>query len=96
MICQLFNPVLKRDQNIARLVRERDKVCRKCGGKYNLDCHHIISLSKGGEDSVINQVLLCPSCHKKMENKTIKYGLTRFEKKLIEENTDVQHMLELQ
>jgi 5-methylcytosine-specific restriction endonuclease McrA len=86
MTCQLFNPDLKRDQKIAQQVRERDKVCRKCFAKYNLDCHHIVKLRDGGEDTVINQVLLCPHCHKVMENKTLKYGLTRFERALLEEN----------
>ncbi len=31
-----------------------------------LETHHIIWLSKGGEDSVHNTVALCPNCHRKM------------------------------
>lgn len=31
-----------------------------------LECHHIIWLSKGGEDSIENTVALCPNCHRKM------------------------------
>ncbi|WP_027702080.1 HNH endonuclease [Metaclostridioides mangenotii] len=31
-----------------------------------LDVHHIIWLSKGGNDDIDNTVALCPNCHKKM------------------------------
>ncbi|HHC6637484.1 TPA: HNH endonuclease [Vibrio parahaemolyticus] len=35
------------------------------GGPY-LETHHIVWLSKGGDDSTENTVALCPNCHKKM------------------------------
>lgn len=31
-----------------------------------LESHHIIWLSKGGDDSIENTVALCPNCHRKM------------------------------
>jgi 5-methylcytosine-specific restriction protein A len=31
-----------------------------------LECHHIIWLAKGGEDTLENTVALCPNCHRKM------------------------------
>lgn len=31
-----------------------------------LECHHIIWLAKGGEDTTENTVALCPNCHRKM------------------------------
>lgn len=31
-----------------------------------LECHHILWLSEGGEDSIENTVALCPNCHRKM------------------------------
>jgi len=31
-----------------------------------LECHHIIWLAKGGEDTILNTVALCPNCHRKM------------------------------
>jgi 5-methylcytosine-specific restriction protein A len=31
-----------------------------------LECHHIIWLSKGGDDFLSNTVALCPNCHRKM------------------------------
>jgi 5-methylcytosine-specific restriction endonuclease McrA len=97
MICQLFNPqLIPLSKETIKEVRERDKVCRKCFAKENLDVHHIVSRVKGGSNNPTNLVLLCGRCHRHMEIKTWKYGLTRFEKSLIEENKNVQSMLELQ
>ena len=31
-----------------------------------LECHHIIWLAQGGEDTIANTVALCPNCHRKM------------------------------
>lgn len=31
-----------------------------------LECHHIVWLAKGGDDTVENTVALCPNCHRKM------------------------------
>lgn len=31
-----------------------------------LETHHIVWLAKGGEDTILNTVALCPNCHKKM------------------------------
>ena len=48
------------------------QLCRKpapfndAGGEPYLECHHIIWLSDGGEDSAGNTVALCPNCHRKM------------------------------
>jgi 5-methylcytosine-specific restriction protein A len=36
------------------------------GNKPYLECHHIIWLSNGGEDTIENTVALCPNCHAKM------------------------------
>ena len=35
-------------------------------GKPYLETHHIVWLSREGEDSVSNTVALCPNCHRKM------------------------------
>lgn len=35
-------------------------------GKPHLETHHIIWLSRGGDDSIENTVALCPNCHSKM------------------------------
>jgi 5-methylcytosine-specific restriction protein A len=31
-----------------------------------LECHHIVWLAKGGEDTIANTVALCPNCHRKL------------------------------
>jgi 5-methylcytosine-specific restriction enzyme A len=31
-----------------------------------LECHHIVWLAKGGDDTIENTVALCPNCHRKM------------------------------
>lgn len=46
-------------------VHNRDKVCQCCGDPVDLQCHHIMPLSKYpllGND-VDNGILLCGSCH---------------------------------
>ncbi len=61
------------------VVRETKKrangICQLCGkpapfmdkhGTPYLETHHIVWLSRGGEDSTSNTVALCPNCHTKM------------------------------
>jgi len=65
-----------RNPYVSELIqRQANGVCQLCNQKapfYNqegipfLETHHIIWLSKGGEDSVHNTVALCPNCHRKM------------------------------
>lgn len=65
-----------RDPYIAEYAKNRAKgICQLCGqrapfndkdGKPYLESHHIIWLSKGGDDSIENTVALCPNCHRKM------------------------------
>jgi len=31
-----------------------------------LECHHIVWLAVGGQDTIANTVALCPNCHRKM------------------------------
>ena len=35
-------------------------------GRPYLECHHVIHLAKGGEDTIENAVALCPNCHRRM------------------------------
>lgn len=49
-------------QNIRVLILERDKVCRGCGRKRNLQVHHIDKNPNNNETS--NLILLCQKCHK--------------------------------
>ena len=63
----------------AEVVKETRKrangVCQYCNqaapftdknGEPYLEVHHVIWLSRGGEDSTANTVALCPNCHAKM------------------------------
>lgn len=34
--------------------------------EHYLECHHIVWLARGGEDTIGNTVALCPNCHRKM------------------------------
>lgn len=66
----------ERDEYVAQYAKRRAKgICQLCEnqapfvGKDNqpyLETHHIVWLSRGGQDSVDNTVALCPNCHKKM------------------------------
>jgi 5-methylcytosine-specific restriction protein A len=65
-----------RDPYVAEYAKERAHgICQLCGkpapfndkdGRPYLESHHIVWLSKGGDDSVENTVALCPNCHRKM------------------------------
>lgn len=55
--------------------RRANGICELCdkaapfnnkNNKPYLETHHIIWLSKGGEDSIENTVALCPNCHRKV------------------------------
>ena len=55
-------------KNIAKQVRERDGyICQECE-KPALCVHHIIPYRVGGPDELWNLILLCSSCHRKIES----------------------------
>ena len=56
---------IKQAQGICQLCNKLAPFYKSDGTPY-LETHHIIWLSKGGEDSVMNTVALCPNCHRKM------------------------------
>lgn len=55
-----------------RLAKGHCDLCEKAAPFHNkqkeayLECHHIVWLAKGGDDTVENTVALCPNCHRKM------------------------------
>jgi len=74
----IHTSVYERNPYIAEIAKRRAKgVCQLCKnpspfndkqGRPYLEEHHIIWLSKGGQDSMNNVVALCPNCHAKMHN----------------------------
>lgn len=55
----------RRANGICQLCEQLAPFKDKKGNPY-LENHHIVWLSKGGEDTMKNTVALCPNCHRKM------------------------------
>jgi len=55
----------ERAQGICQLCQQPAPFLDKNNYPY-LETHHIIWLSEGGDDSILNTVALCPNCHRKM------------------------------
>ena len=55
----------KRANGICQLCNQPAPFIDKKGNPY-LEAHHVIWLSRGGEDSTANTVALCPNCHTRM------------------------------
>jgi len=80
----------ERNPYVAELAKRRaDGICQLCDkqapfinrqGDPYLECHHILWLSKGGQDTVENTVALCPNCHKKMHILNLKADCRKIEK----------------
>ena len=76
-----------RNENIAELAkRKANGICQLCNepapfnkrnGEPFLETHHIVWLSKNGEDSIENTVALCPNCHRKMHILNLKSDIKR-------------------
>lgn len=49
-------------KKLCKLVSERDNGCIVCRSP-NVQHHHVIFRSAGGEDTIDNLVCLCPRCH---------------------------------
>lgn len=55
----------KRANGVCQLCNQRAPFIDKKGNPY-LEAHHVVWLSRGGEDSTNNTVALCPNCHTRM------------------------------
>ena len=55
----------KRANGICQFCNQPAPFIDKKGSPY-LETHHVIWLSRGGEDSTNNTVALCPNCHTRM------------------------------
>lgn len=66
----------ERNEYVVCLAKRRaNGVCQLClnsapfvdlNGDPFLETHHIVWLSKGGDDTIENTIALCPNCHRKM------------------------------
>jgi 5-methylcytosine-specific restriction enzyme A len=80
-----------RDAAVAEYARRFAKgICDLCEmpapfqNKQNeayLECHHIVWLAKGGDDTIENTVALCPNCHRKMHVVDLKSDKERLAKR---------------
>jgi len=57
----MANPT--RDSKFAEIVIARDGRCQECGATEDLQAHHVVPLSAGGENDPSNGIALCPNCH---------------------------------
>lgn len=57
--------VLKRAAGVFEECKQSALFLRVSDGTLYLDVHHIIPLSRGGNDTVKNVKALCPNCHRK-------------------------------
>lgn len=65
-------------KGVCQLCNAKAPFVDKTGEPY-LESHHIIWLSRGGEDSINNTTALCPNCHRKMH--------------IIDDKTDIEFLL---
>ncbi|WP_338828322.1 HNH endonuclease signature motif containing protein [Bradyrhizobium sp. 27S5] len=58
--------------------------------EHYLECHHIVWLAKGGEDTIANTVALCPNCHRKMHVLNRKIDKEKLSKRAAEKEHPAQ------
>jgi len=61
---------------------EKPAPFRDVYGNPFLETHHVVFLSKGGEDSVNNVVALCPNCHRKIHNLSLEEDVKKLKLKI--------------
>lgn len=62
-----FGPYDYEWQKLSSIFR-KGKVCFRCGNNENTCVHHVIPIKAGGTRDKLNLVVLCPSCHRIVEN----------------------------
>jgi len=58
--------VLSRANGICENCDKPAPFIRRRDGTPYLEVHHIIQLSKGGNDTINNAVAICPNCHREL------------------------------
>jgi 5-methylcytosine-specific restriction protein A len=89
-----------RDPAVAEYAKRRAKgLCDLCEmpapfqnrkNEHYLECHHIVWLAKGGEDTIANTVALCPNCHRKMHVLDRKIDKEKLNKRAVEKEHTAQ------
>lgn len=72
----VVNYTLKRANGICELCEQPAPFKKKNGSPY-LEVHHVVQLSKGGDDTIENAVALCPNCHRKMHSLGLKSDINK-------------------
>ena len=57
-------------EKLRQKIFKRDKTCRWCDSKDNLEIDHIVPVSRGGEPTEENLQVLCRSCNRKKRAQT--------------------------
>lgn len=55
----------KSREQINRLIKRDEAVCRTCGSTKDLTVDHVIPLARGGSISIDNLQILCRKCNQK-------------------------------
>lgn len=89
---QITSIAFERNVYVAELAKRRAQgICQLCGNqapftdkKKNpfLESHHIVWLSKGGEDTINNTVALCPNCDRRMHVLNLKADIQLLKKNI--------------
>jgi 5-methylcytosine-specific restriction protein A len=84
---QVSSTTYERNEYVSEFAKRRaNGVCQLCDepapfnnkqGEPFLESHHIIWLSKGGNDTIENTVALCPNCHRKMHSLNLKLNIKK-------------------
>lgn len=73
------NERLKRDRAFALDVMKKTQgffSCQECGGVQepnDLDWHHILRRSRGGQDHWSNMMLVCRPCHRRLDGNDLRW-----------------------
>ncbi len=56
-------------QRLRQSILERDIICQECRKDICTEVHHIVPISRGGEETEDNLLGLCKRCHSKITRK---------------------------
>jgi len=91
---QVTTTAYVRNEYVSEFAKRKAKgICQLCEnfapfndskGKPYLESHHVIWLSRGGDDSVENVIALCPNCHAKIHELDIESDVEKLKRKAME------------